>query len=346
MSVALRRGRIYNRNMPDSLASSESTQKDAYIGELRQTLGDLERLLGEEGSVDEPPVSARAALAAQARPEPERAPLAPAGPARQAPTQQSGPKPVAARPAAPQLPPPSPVEDSRDLQLLTRFVAGALILGAEELVARARRWEQQAPAGAEPAPGGAPLDEASYLELARYWTLGAVAYGRRTGVSALRAALRGPDGMVPSLLNLTDRATSIIFLRPLRGPMSRAIRHAQNTSRDWIVEGWREEQLSRWIAENGVPEILDDVIAIISRNPELAELVRNQLTQQSASVASSVIESSRKLSAVGDDIAEGFARRLLRRGRRTEIQRIVPKSELPPEMALRLPPNANGETDP
>lgn len=346
MSVAPHRGSNYNRSMPESLASSESTQKDAYIGELRQTLGDLERLLGEEGSVNKSPVSARAALAAQTRPEPERTSLAPSGPPRQAPALQSGPKPVPARSVPAQPPPPPPPEDSRDLQLLTRFAAGALILGAEELVARARRWEQQAPAEGEAARSGAPLDEASYLELARYWTLGAVAYGRRTGVSALRAALRGPDGMVPSLLNLTDRATSIIFLRPLRGPMTRAIRHAQNTSRDWIVEGWREEQISRWIAENGVPEILDDVIAIISRNPELAELVRNQLTQQSASVASSVIESSRKLSAVGDDIAEGFARRLLRRGRRTEIPRIVPKSELPPALAQKVAADANGEVAP
>jgi hypothetical protein len=229
---------------------------------------------------------------------------------------------------------------------LTRFVAGALILAAEELANRARRWEQQAPLDGQLAPGGAPLDEASYLELARYWTLGAVAYGRRAGVSALRTALRGPDGMVPSLLGMTDRATSIIFLRPLRGPMTRAIRHAQNTSRDWIAEGWREEQVSRWIAQNGVPEILDDVIAVISKNPELAELVRKQLGQQSASAASSVIESGRKLTAVGDDMAENFARRLLRRGLRTEIPRVEPKSELPPHLALRTPLTENNGDEP
>lgn len=337
MSVALRGGSNYNRTMPDTPASSQPADKDAYIGELRQALGDLERLLGEDGPADEAPapVSARAALAAQAG----LAPQALAQPGRQTGVKQ---------PAAPPVPLPQPplasqAEDSRDLQLLTRFVAGALILAAEELANRARRWEQQAPPEGQLAPGGSPLDEASYLELARYWTLGALAYGRRTGVSALRSALRGPDGMVPSLLSMTDRATSIIFLRPLRGPMKNAIRHAQNTSRDWIAEGWREEQLSRWIAQNGVPEILDDIIEVISRNPELAELVRKQLSQQSASVASSVIESGRKLSSIGDDVAENFARRLLRRGRRVQVPRIEPRSELPPEMALRAPPGNNNE---
>lgn len=318
--------------MPDSSDSSPSPDKDIYIGELRQTLGDLERLLGEDDAAGEPPpASARAALASQA--------------ASVQPSKQSVQRQPVTLPAHRQPPRPAPQveEDSPDLQLLTRFVAGALILAAEELVNRSRRWEQQAPLDGQLAPGGAPLDEASYLELARYWTLGAIAYGRRTGVSALRSALRGPDGMVPSLLSMTDRATSIIFLRPLRGPMTRAIRHAQNTSRDWIAEGWREEQLSRWIAQNGVPEILDEVIALISRNPELAELVRNQLSQQTASVASTMIDSGRKLSAVGDDVAENFARRLLRRGLRTDIPRIEPKSELPPEFAQRVRPEGNGQ---
>ena len=333
MSVALRVGRNYNRGMSDSFASSESPNKDAYVGELRQTLGDLERLLGKDRAEEDAPVptSARATLAAQAV---------------AAPGTQAEPTAALARSVSPQ-PPQSALreEDSRDLQLLARFVAGALILAAEELVVRARRWEQDAPPEGQPASGGAPLGAASYLELARYWTLGALAYGRRTSVSALRAALRGPEGMVPSLLNMTERATSNIFLRPLRGPVTRAVRHARNTSRDWIIDGWREEQLSRWIAQNGVPEILDDVIAVISRNPELAQLVRSQLSQQSASVASSVIESGRKLSALGDDVAENFARRLLRRGLRVEIPRIEPKSELAPELASKAVPNDNGQAE-
>jgi hypothetical protein len=301
---------------------SDLPDKDAYIGELRQALGDLERLLGQEGAPGEaavPPTSARAQLQLVTRQS------GAAQPARM-------PRPVAqeALPAE---------EDSRDLQLLMRFVAGALILGAEELTRRARLWEEQAPAEKELLARGPQLEEASYLELARYWTLGMLAYGRRSGVSALRATLGGSDGMVPALLDLTDRATSIIFLRPLRRPVEGMIRRAQTTSRDWIAEGWREEQFSRWIAQNGVPEILEDVIAIISKNPELAELVRRQINQQSLSVASSVVESGRKLSVVGDDLAETFARRLLRRGLRVEIPRIDPKSELPPELALKAMPN-------
>jgi hypothetical protein len=317
--------------MIDDLPETELPDKDAYIGELRQALGDLERLLGEDGSTSSeliPPISARAALELQAR-------QLPAPPVARSP---SASHPVALGPAS--LPqrssrPVEQKEDSRDLQLLMRFAAGSLILGAEELVARARRWEEQAPAEGEVAPGGAPLEEAGYLELARYWALGALAYGRRSGVSAVRSALGGPEGLAPSLLNLTERATSILFLRPLRRPLEGAIRRAQVTSRDWILDGWREEQLSRWIAQNGVPEILDDVIAIISRNPELAELVKNQLSQQSKSAASSILESGRKLTAVGDDVAENFARRLLRRGLRVEIPRIELKSELATELALR-----------
>lgn len=328
MSVALRGGKTYNRPMSDNSASPDLPGKDAYMGELRQALGDLERLLSDEDATDEVPdsrpMSARAALELQAR---------------QSGMAQASFQPSVVAQAAP-VPQPTPAaeqEDSRELQLLIRFVVGALILAGEELAARARRWEASAPAQGRVAPGGAALDEASYLELARYWTLGALAYARRSGVGALRAALRGPEGMAPALFDLTDRATSLIFLRPLRAPMKRALRQAQNTSRDWINEGWREEQLSRWIAQNGAPEILDDIIAIISKNPELADLVRKQINQQSMSVAASVVESGRKLSSVGDDAAETFVRRLLRLGPRAEGARVVPYSELRPEETAARP---------
>lgn len=94
--------------------------------------------------------------------------------------------------------------------------------------------------------------------------------------------------------------------------------------------------MSRWIAQNGVPEILADVIHVISQNPELAELVRSQLSQQSMTMATSVLDTSRKLSAVGDDMAENVARWLFRRGRRVEMNKIETKVELPSQLETKV----------
>ena len=54
------------------------------------------------------------------------------------------------------------------------------------------------------------------------------------------------------------------------------------------------------------------------------------------SVAASVVESGRKLSVAGDDMAENFARWLLRRGRRAAMTPIETQRELPPELAINM----------
>lgn len=231
------------------------------------------------------------------------------------------------------LPPeraPRTDDDNRNLALLTRFVVGALVLGAEELMERARKWDDQAPKDPGPLAGGRPLEGATYGDLARYMVIGMVTSGRRSAVRFVRSALSTPTGLATSLLRTTDRLTGSLLLRPLQRPLSDAIQRADHVSRDWIDEGWQEEQISRWIAANGIPEIIDDVIHILSTNPELAELVRSQLSQQSISMASSVADTSRRLSAAGDELAENLVRRILRRGTRVEIDRIVPVEELPP----------------
>ena len=50
--------------------------------------------------------------------------------------------------------------DNASLQLLTRFLAGAIVIFAEDLFARMHRWDEQAPD--DPlAAGGKPLAEAA-----------------------------------------------------------------------------------------------------------------------------------------------------------------------------------------
>jgi hypothetical protein len=284
--------------MSETPPSAGYQDRDAYMRELRQTLGDLERLLKEEPATSTDPFSgSRRSLPSQ--------PVVLGG------------------------------EDSKDLQLLMRFVTGALLLGAEELVERARHWEAQPPGQDDVILGGEALEDASYLTLARYWAIGMLAQGRRSAAGALRATLGTPDGLASSLLGLTDRVTGPFFMRPLRRPLTRMIAYAEDTSKEWISEGWREEQMSRWVAQNGVPEILEDVIHVISQNPELAELVRTQLSQQSMTMAGAVVDTSRRLSAVGDEMAENVARWLFRRGRRADI-RVEPKADLPPQLQNKV----------
>lgn len=220
--------------------------------------------------------------------------------------------------------------DGGQLELLARFIVGALVLGGEELTKRARRWEDRAPTEVGPLAGGQPREEAGYGDLARYLVIGMAGYGYRTAARLARGALSTSGGVAAPVVRGVDRLTGSFLLRPFRRPLSGVVGWAKGMSRDWIDEGWREEQISRWIAANAIPEIVDDVIHIISQNPELAELVRNQISQQSLGMASSVVDTSRKLSGIGDDVTENIVRRLLLRGRRAEIDKVLPMEDLPP----------------
>lgn len=294
------------------------------VQNLGQAINQLDNVLAETASA----AKASAPQAAQGRRNPAAGAALPLAATSQSTAAAQG---ATARSqlAAAATPPAQPVVDSRDFELITRFAAGALILGLEELVRRAGKWDEQAPKDISPLAGGKSLEDSGYGDLARYMLLGMVTTGRRSAVKFAQVALRTPGGLAASLLRTTDRMTGSIFLRPLQRPISDAIRRANQMSREWIDLGWQEEQISRYIASNGIPEIITDVIDMIADNPQLAQLVRDQLSAQSIGIASSVTDTSRKLSAVGDDVAESIVRRLLRRGTRVEMNKIEPVDELP-----------------
>ena len=77
------------------------------------------------------------------------------------------------------------------------------------------------------------------------------------------------------------------------------------------------------------PEI-DSIIDAVARSPEVSAMVRSQLTQQSVGIASTVVDTSRRIGSVGDDMTEEIVNRLLRRKPRTGITPIVPVDEPSP----------------
>lgn len=227
-------------------------------------------------------------------------------------------------------------QDNRSLQLITRFAAGAVILGLEELVKRGQKWEEAAPPEVLAGEHGTTTEDDTYGALLRYWTLGMITSARRNAWSLALDALEAPGSVAGLVSRSADRVMGSWLMRPVRQPVSSALNGILNrvvaVSDAWIAEGRREELISRWIASKGIDEIINDVIDMIAENPQLASLVSDQLSQQSMGIASAVADTGRKLGSVGDDLAENFVRKLLRRGLRSEITPITPVEELPPEL--------------
>ncbi len=318
------------KDSPDDGRSSDgnaASGRDQRMLDLRRTLNDLDSLLGETSGADrwglaEVMATYHSTKASEtgARP-PTAASDRPAPTARR---QMSDA--IAVPPSRTALLPRS--RDNRSLQLITRFAAGAVILGLEELVKRGQRWEEAAPPEVLTGEGAATSGGDTDGALIRYWILGMVSSARRSAWGLAVDALEAPGSVVGVVGRSTDRVLGSWLFRPVRQPVSSAVNGVLNriagVSESWIAEGREEERISRWIAENGIDEIVNDVIAMISKNPELADLVSDQLKGQSADIVSNVADTSRRLSAVTDDVAETFVRRLLRRGPRTDTIAILP----------------------
>ena len=168
--------------------------------------------------------------------------------------------------------------------------------------------------------GGKALEEATNLDLARYLIVGSLIWGRRQMVRAVRTNLIGSPGKPPVLLQSIDRVTARWPLSSLREPFKQAAASFSATAEQRIREGWREEQLARWLASNTIGEIIDDFIDHISENPQLAALVREQINRQSLGLATTVRDTGREWSTTGDDLVEAVFRRLFRRRPRSELE--------------------------
>jgi hypothetical protein len=216
---------------------------------------------------------------------------------------------------------PPPELDSESLRLLQRFLAGAVLLGSDELLERLRRWQQEIDrtnGAATSIEAGSPPGQAEQL---RYFVLGSLSWGRRQAVQAANASLQFSVDTTTSLRGVLDAVTDNWLLRPLR---RRVDDTANNLAREIalrIQEGQREDQLSRALAGKAIGEMVDDSIDYLSQEPALAELVREQLRQQSFGLAGTVASNGRAIGVVGDSVVESFARRLFRR---------PPRGQLPP----------------
>lgn len=191
--------------------------------------------------------------------------------------------------------------DSEQLRLLTRFLSGSALFGWDELLGRLRHWQAEADLAGGPVEGK-PLAEATSADMARYFVLGSLAWGRRQMVKAAYGGFRRSAQTTADLARTADRLTDNRLLRPVRQPVEDALARVAQGAALRIQEGWQEEQISRWLAEQTIEEIVDDSIDYISENPQLADLVRDQISAQSLGMAGTVVGSGRHWSVIADDL--------------------------------------------
>jgi hypothetical protein len=217
----------------------------------------------------------------------------------------------AQQPAAIQPLPASKELDMERMELLTRFLVGALAEGGVQLLARLREYQDKIAELKAEEPVEPDLAEASRSDLMRYLAVGSAVRTQRGAVRAVHGGASIALKTSRSVFGALNWVTNNPLGRPLRWPVESMVDRLREEINESVVVGHGELVEGRILARETTLDIIDDFVAYLSDNPELAELVSDQIGQQSLSMASSVAKTSRTITEAADNSVEGVIRRLL-----------------------------------
>jgi hypothetical protein len=220
-----------------------------------------------------------------------------------------------------------------------------MLVGADELRERLRRWDDVSRPAAEAAP---PQDPSAWL---RYTLVGMVFDGE----TRMR---RGLSTMLAGLTRLADEgnfAYNRLAFALRRTPFDRVRKQLDEllflSSADidrwidrWSARGWIEEQQGRRLAQQAAASVIDELLDYMAHNPE----VRSLIEQQGADMADSAVGDVRERTAVADLWIERLAHNLLRRQQGDKPARPAdnPEAPLPPAAASAPPVATRARTRP
>ena len=211
--------------------------------------------------------------------------------------------------------------DLEGVQLLTRFLMGAALMGGDELFQRLRYFQQEIDAEPWVLDGDSNLDQASTTALFRYLAIGLFVQGQRMVTHGMQRGFRAAVGTTRWAFGTADRMTDNRLTGPLRRGLAARVRRWGKGAVRVIKEGKREEQISRQLAGQTINEIIDEVLDYVAENPDMQEAIRHLVAQQGVGFANVVADNSRSVTVAADYAAERLVRRILRR---------TPRAQLPP----------------
>ena len=214
--------------------------------------------------------------------------------------------------------PPSQLEFER-MQLLTRFLVGALAYGGDGLSGRLQDLQRAYETGSELPVYDDSLEGESSAALVRYTTIGLLLRGQKGVARSVRtgyyASLGAASWVAQKFGGATNNGLARPILRPIQARLRRLTRQVDLLAR----EGKLETQQGRRLTSDAISEIADDLVDLVAESPELTRYIKDVLGGQGAGLATTVGGNARQLTASGDYVIEGVVRRILRRTSRREL---------------------------
>ena len=214
---------------------------------------------------------------------------------------------------------PSTALEFERLQLLSRFLIGALAFGGDGARNRLKELQRRYDTDPSPPTYDDSLEGESTAALLSYTTIGLILHGQRRVARSIRTGYYASLGAASWLSEKFSGAASNSLTRPLARPIQTRLARLSRQMDALAREGKLETQLGRRLTADALGEIIDDFVDLIAESPELTQYVQQILGQQGAGLASTVGGNARQLTARGDYVVEGVVRRILRRPSRREL---------------------------
>ena len=157
---------------------------------------------------------------------------------------------------------------------LVRMVVGSVLIGSNELLTRAKAWEEEHPL--EGMIQG-PRTHESDIVLLRHLIVGAIFHGPELISHPLLAIAETTDRALGLAASLVGPFMRIPIFRPARKRWQSYQDRVQAVVTYWVETGRQEEPYSKAMAQELIPQIIDDVILSLSENQAIQTLIQVQV---------------------------------------------------------------------
>lgn len=214
---------------------------------------------------------------------------------------------------------PSPPVMGETLNLVTRFLVGLIVMGGEELSERLKEFQIEYDDKIASGSVIEELEDESGLDTLRYLLIGAMLRSQKRAVQQVNTGVNFGFRVTSSMLKRFSVLSDNFLMRPMRRPVESKVKGWQEVTRVLVRDGRAAEENGRFLVEETVPGIIDDFVDYLAKSPQLAELIRTQIGEQSSSLAGVMVDNSRRLSVGADGVLEGVIRRLFRLTSREDL---------------------------
>ena len=193
-----------------------------------------------------------------------------------------------------------PYEKDPDLAAyhsLVRMVVGSILVGSDELLARVRVWEQDHPI-TEMKRGQREAE--SDLTLLRHLIVGAMFHGPQMISRPILSIAETTDKALNIASSLVGPFMRIPIFRPARKRWKTYQDRVQAVVAYWVETGRKEEPYSKLMAQDIIPELIDEIVLSLSENEAIQTLIQVQVGMYLRHVIENPVEMDNLVQTVAD----------------------------------------------